>query len=68
MIVTVVEATDAGTIKETEVRREHLEPRVSTFHNSFVCIDDYDDRRRDYETPDDKLKTAIIKLGEVVSC
>ncbi|KAF8966447.1 MIF4G like-domain-containing protein [Flammula alnicola] len=27
--------------------------------------DDYDDRRRDYETPDDKLKTAIIKLGEV---
>jgi nuclear cap-binding protein subunit 1 len=32
-----------------------------------VCIDDYDDRRRDYETPDDKLKAAIIKLGEVVS-
>ncbi|KAF9480787.1 cap binding protein 80-PB [Pholiota conissans] len=27
--------------------------------------DDYDDRRRDFETPDDKLKTAIIKLGEV---
>ncbi|KIM34800.1 hypothetical protein M413DRAFT_450056 [Hebeloma cylindrosporum] len=27
--------------------------------------DDYDDRRRDYESPDDKLKTAIIKLGEV---
>ncbi|RDB17017.1 Nuclear cap-binding protein subunit 1 [Hypsizygus marmoreus] len=28
--------------------------------------DDYDDRRRDsYETPDDKLKIAIIKLGEV---
>ena len=32
-----------------------------------VCIDDYDDRRRDFETPDDKLKTGIIKLGEVVS-
>ncbi|KAG6811250.1 hypothetical protein H0H92_008368 [Tricholoma furcatifolium] len=28
--------------------------------------DDYDDRRREpYETPEDKLKTAIIKLGEV---
>ncbi|KJA21655.1 hypothetical protein HYPSUDRAFT_165386 [Hypholoma sublateritium FD-334 SS-4] len=27
--------------------------------------DDYDDRRRDYESPDDKLKAAIIKLGEV---
>ncbi|KAF7330841.1 Nuclear cap-binding protein subunit 1 [Mycena venus] len=28
--------------------------------------DDYDDRRRDvYESPADKLKTAIIKLGEV---
>jgi hypothetical protein len=33
------------------------------------CADDYDDRRRDvvYESPADKLKTAIIKLGEVVS-
>jgi hypothetical protein len=30
--------------------------------------DDYDDRRRDvYESPADKLKTAIIKFGEVVS-
>ncbi|KAG5643263.1 hypothetical protein DXG03_001273 [Asterophora parasitica] len=28
--------------------------------------DDYDDRRREpYETPEEKLKTAIIKLGEV---
>ncbi|KAF6762456.1 cap binding protein 80-PB [Ephemerocybe angulata] len=28
--------------------------------------DDYDDRRRDHqETPDDQLKAAIIKLGEV---
>lgn len=28
--------------------------------------DDYDDRRREpYESPDDKLKNAIIKLGEV---
>lgn len=26
MIVTVVEASDDGTIKETEVRGEHLEP------------------------------------------
>jgi hypothetical protein len=25
-VVTVVEATDDGTIKETEVRGEHLEP------------------------------------------
>ncbi|KAG5721518.1 Nuclear cap-binding protein subunit 1 [Termitomyces sp. T112] len=28
--------------------------------------DEYDDRRREtYETPEDKLKTAILKLGEV---
>ncbi|KAF9558221.1 hypothetical protein CPC08DRAFT_743399 [Agrocybe pediades] len=27
--------------------------------------DDYEERRRDIETPDDRLKTAIIKLGEV---
>lgn len=33
-----------------------------------MCADDYDDRRRDvYESPADKLKTAIIKFGEVVS-
>jgi len=33
------------------------------------CTDDYDrhDRREVFESPEDKLKTAIIKLGEVVS-
>ena len=37
----------------------------------FTCCnfipDDYDDRRREYhETPEEKIKTAIVKLGEVV--
>jgi len=41
---------------------ENNDKRTNQMHT-----DDYDDRRRDYETPDDKLKTAIIKLGEVVS-
>lgn len=33
-----------------------------------MFADDYDDRRREvHETPEQKLKGAIIKLGEVVS-
>ncbi|PPQ81070.1 hypothetical protein CVT25_014533 [Psilocybe cyanescens] len=35
------------------------------FSPSWLYTDEYEDRRRDYESPDDKLKTAIIKLGEV---
>ncbi|KAF5322475.1 hypothetical protein D9619_001169 [Psilocybe cf. subviscida] len=48
----------------TEVRGAH--PYVEQ-SDELVSMreDDYDDRRRDYETPDEKLKAAIIKLGEV---
>ncbi|KDR74497.1 hypothetical protein GALMADRAFT_250474 [Galerina marginata CBS 339.88] len=42
----------------------HELPRNEPFQTPCYT-DDYEDRRRDFETPDDKLKTAIIKLGEV---
>lgn len=40
----------------------------STCRNTVVIFsDDYDDRRREFhETPEEKIRTAIIKLGEVV--
>ena len=38
------------------------------FRPTTIFADDYDDRRRDvYESPEEILRTAIIKLGEVVS-
>lgn len=37
--------------------------------NIILLVDDYDDRigREVYETPEQKLKTTIIRFGDVVS-
>ena len=37
--------------------------------NIILLVDDYDDRigREVYETPEQKLKTIIIRFGDVVS-
>ena len=53
-------------ITETEVRNGtwRLTIILSTFFLS--CIDDHDERRQE-ETPDERLKNGILKLGEVVS-
>lgn len=50
-----------------EVRRKIFEQCPSAVSS---CLDDTDlhDRRREfYESPEQKLKVTIIKLGEVVS-
>lgn len=63
-------AVVAGT--STEVRKILVSecwncPRIRSFFAS--SLDDYDDRigREVYETPESRLKTSIIKFGEVVS-
>lgn len=51
-------------IEDAEVRRKMCGEGCAR----TVFVDDYDDRRREvHETPEQKLKGAIIKLGEVVS-
>ena len=53
-------------ITETEVRNGTWRLTIALSTNFLSCIDDHDERRHQ-ETPDEILKNAILKLGEVVS-
>jgi hypothetical protein len=50
-----------------EVRRKILKGCLSARSSRIDDFDSHDRRREVYETPDQKLRLAIIKLGEVVS-
>ena len=53
-------------ITETEVRDGTWRLTIVLSTTFLSCIDDHDERRHQ-ETPDEILKNAILKLGEVVS-
>jgi hypothetical protein len=53
-------------ITETEVRNGSWRLTIVLSTIFWSCIDDHDERRHQ-ETPDEILKNAILKLGEVVS-